>query len=75
VTAGRNKYYSAALCAKNESSVDSSATFEIISAKTANADTGMKMRLAECIADGVDGSGHVASAGFRKFSNGAPKRF
>ncbi len=75
MTANGNKNYSAALGTKNEPSIDTSPAFEIVLAQMANAETRMKVRFAECVAHGVDDPRDIASAGFRKFSNNAPKRF
>jgi hypothetical protein len=75
VIAGGVKFQAAFLGAKNKPDRHACPAFEIVSAKAANAQTGMKMRLPKTVPDCIDGSRHLVAARFRKLPNVPPERF
>ncbi len=73
--ARREKCEATSLGAKNEPDGETCTALEIVSLKTSNAQTGMKMRFPKSIADCVDCSRHFAPARFRELPNIPPERF
>lgn len=65
VVAGGGKRQATALCTKDEPNVETGAALEIVSSKFTNAQTRMKVRLAESVADCIDCSCDFTPASFR----------
>jgi len=74
VIAGGEKYQATLLGTKHEPEVKPCTALEIVSSKASNAEAGMEMRLAKCVADCIDHSRNSAPLRFWKSPNVSPKR-
>ena len=74
VGAGCNQVQHAALGAKDQPSLQPGAAFKIVAPKPANAQAGMKMRLAKTASDCIDHASDLATTAFIEFTDAVAKR-
>jgi hypothetical protein len=71
----RNEGEAASLRAKDEPHIQACAAFEIVLVKATDAQTRMKVRFPETVADGLDCSRHLTAARSGELPNMPSKRF